>query len=200
MTKLVRGVGIYEKGRYSVTENGKTTKVYNAWAHMLQRCYDPKYHEKNTSYIGCSVCDEWHYFQTFAEWYYDNYPTDGESYQLDKDLKVIGNKVYSPETCLFVSSVVNSLITDSGSARGDYLIGVHWHKSKRKFAAQCNNLFTRKRVGLGQFTDELEAHLAWRKCKSELAYELAMCQENEEVKAAILNWKKALDDNLIHVL
>lgn len=200
--KLVHDVGIYEKGRYNTTENGKITKVYNTWQAMLKRCYDSKYHEKQPTYIGCVVCDEWIYFQNFATWYYDNYPTDGESekYQLDKDLKIVGNKVYSPETCLFVSSVVNAFTIDCGSARGEHLIGVCWHKSAQKFMARCSNPFTRKQENLGYFTNELEAHTAWRKRKSELAYELAMTQENDEVKNAILNWKKNLDENKIHVI
>ncbi|ALY07069.1 hypothetical protein VmeM32_00078 [Vibrio phage vB_VmeM-32] len=169
---------------------------------MLGRCYDSKIQEKQPTYIDCSVCDEWHYFQNFATWYYDNYPKDGisEKYQLDKDLKVNGNKIYSPETCLFVSHAVNLFTTDHGSARGDYLIGVSWNKATQKFMAYCSNPFTRKLEYLGLFTNELEAHHAWRKRKSELAYELAMVQTNEEVKKAILNWKKNLDDNLIHIV
>ncbi|ALY07101.1 hypothetical protein VmeM32_00114 [Vibrio phage vB_VmeM-32] len=200
MSKLVCGVGINNKGKYSATENRKKTKVYQTWQNMLERCYDTKFHEKNPTYIGCVVCDSWHYFQNFAEWYYDNYPTDGEKYQLDKDLKVHGSKIYSPETCLFVSRTVNLFTIDSGSARGDHLIGVHWHKAKQKFVTHCNNPFTRKQEHLGYFANELEAHHAWRKRKCELAYELAMAQENDEIKKALLNWKKALDDNKIHVI
>ncbi|ALY07205.1 hypothetical protein VmeM32_00219 [Vibrio phage vB_VmeM-32] len=198
--RLVHGVGIYEKGRYSASENDKPTKVYNAWQAMLGRCYDSKYHEKKPTYIGCSVCEEWHHFQNFATWYDANYPNGDGSYQLDKDLKVSGSKIYSPETCLFVSSVVNTFTTDSGSIRGEYMIGVCWHKRGQKYLACCSNPFTKKVEYLGLFTNELEAHHAWRKRKSELAYELAMAQENDEVKNAILNWKKNLDENKIHVI
>jgi hypothetical protein len=198
--KLVYGFGRYKKGKFKTTENGKHTKAYNAWKAMLKRCYDPKYQAKYPTYAGCSVSDEWLEFQAFARWYEDSYPSDGESYQLDKDLKALGNKIYSPSTCLFVSSAVNKFTTDHGAARGEFLIGVNWNKSNEKFLARCCNPLTEKYEYLGSFTDELQAHLAWRKRKSELAYELAMKQANPEIRDSLLRWKLALDNNEIHVV
>lgn len=198
--KLVYGVGRYEKGKFKSKENSKPTKVYSAWKNMLQRCYDPKWHAKHPTYIGCTVRHEWLDFQTFAQWYEDNYPQDGDRYQLDKDLKVLGNKVYSPEACLFVSSVVNKFTLDNRATRGNLPIGLNWHKRSGKFKAQCKNQFTGKHEHLGLFTDEMEAHLAWRARKSELAYELAMEQDNPEVKDALLSWRDALDGNKIHAV
>lgn len=197
-SKLVFGVGVYEKGKHKASVNVKMTKVYTAWFNMLTRCYDPKYQEKYPTYINCIVCDEWLSFQVFADWYYANYPKDGGSYQLDKDLKVIDNKVYSPDTCLFVSSQVNTFTTDSGAARGKFMIGVYWNKPAEKFLARCRNPLTGKREHLGYFANELQAHNAWRARKSELAYELAMAQSNPEVADALLQWKLALDNNIIH--
>ena len=34
---------------------------------MLERFHDSKYQEKRPTYIGCSVAEEWHNFQIFAE-------------------------------------------------------------------------------------------------------------------------------------
>jgi len=73
---------------------------------MLERCHSPQMLKKNPTYIGCSVCSEWHDFQVFCEWFYDNYI---EGYHLDKDIKVDNNKIYSPETCLFVKAGDNSI-------------------------------------------------------------------------------------------
>lgn len=196
--RLVLGIGIYEKGKYQAKLNGKMTSVYNAWSNMMQRCYSSKKQEKHPTYIGCTVCCEWLSFQAFADWYYANYPQDGNKYQLDKDLKTLGNSIYSPDTCLFVSSQVNTFTTDSGAIRGAFMIGVNWHSPSEKFQAYCGNPLTGKKEHLGYFTNELQAHLAWRKRKSELAYELAMTQENQEVADAILRWKLALDNNIIH--
>ena len=199
--KLVCGVGIYTKGKHKASDNGRSTKVYDAWRHMLMRCYDSSTLSRDPTYASCTVCDEWLDFQAFAEWYDKNYPRDGEVYQLDKDLKVIGNKVYSPKTCLFTLGVVNTFTVDRGAARGDYMIGVNWwDKRCEKFRSCCRNPFTKKQESLGYFTDELSAHLAWRKRKSELAYQLAMKQSNPEVRDALLRWKSALDNNEIHAV
>lgn len=198
MSKLVYGVGLYEKGQFKAKVSGKHTKSYQTWQGMLERCYDPKLHAKYPTYIDCSVCPEWLDFQVFARWFEDNHPNDGKKYQIDKDLKILNNKIYSPITCLFAPKLVNTFTLDCGAVRGEYLIGVTWHKQAGKFIARCNNPFTGEREYLGLFSDELQAHKAWRQRKSELAYELAMAQENPEVKEALLRWKLALDNNDIH--
>lgn len=84
--------------------------AYKCWTRMLERCYSDKWHKKKPTYKGCIVCDEWHSFHNFAKWYEDNYPKDGKRYQLDKDLSCYGDrgKLYSPETCIFVTNAINS--------------------------------------------------------------------------------------------
>lgn len=111
---------------------------------------------------------------------------DWEDKQLDKDLLVEGNKVYSPETCVFVSNIVNSFTTDCRASRGEWLIGVNWHKGSCKFVSQCRNPFTKKQEHLGYFTCEVEAHKVWRKRKSELAHELAAIQTDPRVAKALI--------------
>ncbi|AAW67498.1 hypothetical protein [Listonella phage phiHSIC] len=196
LARSVCGVGFIGDGMYQPTVNGKMSKVYSCWNSMLGRCYDENLRHKHPTYKDCTVCDEWHNFQNFAEWHEANYPKDGKSYQLDKDLKVIGNKDYSPEKCMFVSVEINHFTIDSGASRGKYMIGVC--KSGEKLIAQCSNPITGEHEYLGLFDNELKAHLAWRNRKSWMAYELAMIQGREEVKQALLNWKRALDNFEIH--
>ncbi len=105
----VCGVGFIGVGKYKVSTNGNITKAYTTWNNMLKRCYSEVEHRRNPTYIGCSVHPEWHNFQTFAKWYDKNHPIDGSKYELDKDILVNGNRVYSPETCLFVSHFENSM-------------------------------------------------------------------------------------------
>ncbi|AUR83619.1 hypothetical protein NVP1038O_09 [Vibrio phage 1.038.O._10N.286.51.C2] len=88
--------------------------AYRRWAAMLQRCYSPKWHEKHPTYIECEVCEEWQEFQVFADWFEENYPNDGDCYDLDKDIRVLGNKVYSPETCKFVTREENVSFSSEG--------------------------------------------------------------------------------------
>lgn len=101
----VLGVGFFGEGDYSA----KTHPVaYQAWRNMLVRCYCDKYQLKNPTYKGCSVDDEWHNFQNFAEWLEKNNPRNTKKLELDKDIKVDGNKVYSSETCLLVTRAENN--------------------------------------------------------------------------------------------
>lgn len=103
MEPKLYGVGFFGVGPFNCGENGTHTKAYSCWKRMLERCYADYAHEKHKIYSGVTVCDEWHNFQNFAKWHYDNYPDDGEKYHLDKDIKIPGNKVYSPEACMFVT-------------------------------------------------------------------------------------------------
>ena len=103
MDKRVLGVGFLGFGEYRQTINNTQTESYKTWYQMLRRCYDEKQLNRNTSYKGCTVCEEWHNFQNFAKWYEENYyKIDGETMALDKDILSKDNKIYSPETCIFV--------------------------------------------------------------------------------------------------
>ena len=133
------GVGYIGEGKYKVKENGKLTKYYKVWHDMLRRCYDEKFHEKYPTYKDCKVYEEWHNFQNFVEWYESNYyEIEGEVMCLDKDILNKGNKIYSPDTCVFVPHNINMLFVKCDKDRGNYLIGVHYHKASGKFQAQCN--------------------------------------------------------------
>lgn len=103
--KSVNGVGYLGGNKHKPREGGIKTKAYETWHSMLRRCYSEKCLKKEPSYIGCSVCEEWRNFQNFAEWFYDNYK---DGLHLDKDILVDGNKIYSHDTCLFVTQKQNS--------------------------------------------------------------------------------------------
>lgn len=156
---------------------------YRTWTSMLRRCYSTKYQNKKPTYIGCTVSDEWRTFSNFRAWMKKQ---NFEGMQLDKDLLFEGNTVYSPETCVFVTQAVNLFTIDSGSKRGEWLIGVNWDKKTGKFKSQCKNPFTKKQEYLGLFTSEQDAHQAWLKRKLELAYELADEQTDERVAEALI--------------
>lgn len=195
--KLICGIGVndadyvvVEREEIGYVDGKRKQKIvwecayYKVWTSMLSRCYSTKYQEKHPTYKGCSVSDEWLTFSNFKSWMEKQ---DWEGKQLDKDLLFEGNKVYSAETCVFVSREVNMFATDRGAARGEWLIGVYWNKEVNKFKSQCSNPFTKKREYLGLFTSELEAHQAWRKRKLELAYELADIQTDERVAKALID-------------
>jgi len=106
LSPTVYGVGFMGDGDYKSKVKGKDTKLYQTWVNMLERCYSDKLQVRCPTYIGCSVNQIWHNFQNFAEWFELNYI---KGYHLDKDIKINGNKIYSPENCLFVSHEENNI-------------------------------------------------------------------------------------------
>ncbi|OME54064.1 hypothetical protein BSK59_15900 [Paenibacillus odorifer] len=91
-------------------------KEYNVWVNMIKRCYETG----TTAYEaygakGVSVCGLWHSFENFVNDIplIDGFDKDefyGGKLQLDKDIKQEDEyeKVYSLETCKFVSKQENS--------------------------------------------------------------------------------------------
>ena len=194
----IYGVGYLGYGNYKARANGKITPQYGCWFNMLTRCYNDKYISKKPTYAQCFVVREWHNFQVFAKWYDENCPLSKEDYHLDKDYTVIGNKKYSPETCVFIPASVNSFMTDNQACRGNLNIGVMIRKDSGAIRAECSDPFGMGRDYLGQYPSEELAHVAWRRRKSQYCDELISKYESEKVKRAISNYKYALDNNLIY--
>lgn len=151
----VCGVGYCGVGKYKVSgEDKKVTRAYNTWKDMLKRCYDPYEINKRPTYKDCIVCNEWHNFQNFAEWYYKNYyEVENETMCLDKDILCKGNKIYSPKTCIFVPNRINVLFIKCDNARGEYPVGVHYCKDSGKLKVRCRAFENgkTKRIYLGRF-------------------------------------------------
>ena len=194
--KLVCGVGINNAnyvvkkfetiGHVDGKKKQKQTWVcpyYKTWKHMLMRCYDAKYQDSRPTYKKCTVSDNWLTLTNFKGWMEKQ---NWEGLQLDKDLLIEGNKVYSPETCVFVAGVVNSFVNDQRAKRGEWQLGVDWDKRRGKFRSRCRNPFTNRENHLGYFTCEMEAHQAWLKRKLELAHELAAIQTDQRVAKALI--------------
>ena len=170
---MVYGVGVNDSPtpvQKNKKVNGKTVcvwrcTVYNRWIMMLQRCYSESYQRRKPTYKGCTVCDEWLYFSNFKSWMEQQ---DWEGKELDKDILFKGNKVYSPDTCIFVHGTVNIFIKDNKNNRGMYPIGVTWNKSRGVFVSRVNNPITGIPEYLGSFNNPVDAHNLWKARKREL--------------------------------
>jgi hypothetical protein len=192
---LVFGWGVndvdYNVVKHEVV-NGKRKQVwicpyYRKWKEILRRCFDLKYQGKQPTYKNCTVCDEWKYLSNFIKWVDSQPNTDWQICEPDKDFLVQGNKHYSPDTVVFVSSKANSFIIDCGKSRGKYMIGVcdsgKAYKNK-PYQAQCSNPFGGS-AHIGRFQTELEAHKAWQDRKHEYACKLADEQSDERVASRL---------------
>lgn len=101
---------------------------------LLQRCYDIKFQHNHPTYVGCVVCDEWLHFSNFKKWFDANFV---EGYDLDKDILVKGNKVYSPDTCCFVPHEINILVRNYNRKHKQFNLptGVYYDKIRNKYKA-----------------------------------------------------------------
>lgn len=160
---------------------------YNVWSRMLRRCYDPKWHAIRPTYRECTVDPRWHYLSNFKRWYEQQGDVTGK--QLDKDIISPGNKVYGPDTCLFVSQELNSFFLKRDNARGNYLIGVSFNKDKQKFESRVNVRHKHKKIHLGYFITELEAHQVWMNKKKELfnQYFIIEMDDNDPLKPYMIS-------------
>jgi hypothetical protein len=143
--KSVYGIGYLGEGKYEASINKRPTKAYDVWIAMIRGCYNQKTLNMIPSYINCTVCEEWHNFQNFSEWFYKNYyEVNDERIDLDKDILFKGNKVYSPNTCIFVPKAINNLFTKRQNHRGDYPIGVKKEGSRYRIDINCYDFDTKK--------------------------------------------------------
>ena len=170
--KPVHGVGINDAPyvtKPTVSGELLCDPAYRAWFNMLMRAYCERCQGKQPTYVGVTVCKEWHSFSAFRVWWLANY-RDG--FQCDKDLLVAGNREYGPDACIYVPSWLNSFTVDCGAVRGEFPIGVSFCKQTGKYKSQCCNPITGKQRNLGRFTTPEAAHEAWRRYKLELADQL----------------------------
>lgn len=158
----VHSVGYYGQGKYDPENNIIHRKYAIRWRNIIQRCYSERRLNEHPSYRGTEVCEEWKCFQNFAEWFEKTWNPDYmQDWQVDKDILIKGNKLYSVETCCLVPPEINGLFVKVNKSRGKYLIGVI--KKGKKFQARCN--IQGKTIVLGTFRTEQEAFQIYKIAK-----------------------------------
>jgi hypothetical protein len=192
-SKLVLGVGLYERGKYQgyigTRPNQVRSKEYALWSAMLTRCYSTRARVHRPTYDGCEVSDNFKNFQYFAEWCNNQIGFGNEGWHLDKDLLGSG-KLYSEDICCFIPSRVNTVILDRGSDRGEFPLGVHFCRHNRAFIVQCCDVIGRKK--LGQFAcpqKAFEVYLEFKKGVLKCLADTYKDQIRVEVYNALINYK-----------
>ena len=191
----VHGVGILG-AKYPSRVNGVKTREYKLWQSMLKRCYSDAYKKKHPTYEGCEVSDNFKSYEYFYEWCHKQIGFGNEGFDLDKDLLVKGNKVYSEDSCVFISQEINKILVKREASRGEYLIGVYWSKTNRAFKAQVS-----KNNGgsehLGYFKTEIEAFKAYKTVKESFVKEQAnkfKSQIDERAYEALMDYTVEITD------
>lgn len=107
MQPSVCGVG------YGVLRSDSKKASFKAWHNMLNRCYSYDKVDKYITYGDCEVCDHWKNFRNFDAWYITTFPEGVDiKFELDKDMQIKGNRIYSPETCIWIPKKINQYIND----------------------------------------------------------------------------------------
>ena len=157
--------------------------LYEKWSSMISRCYGKNIRK---AYVGCSVGSSFRNYSTFFSWCEDQVGFDQDGWELDKDILVKGNKVYSEDTCCFVPAEINVMFTKTDALRGKHPIGVQYYKPSDCFRAYVGCYS--KRIYLGQFNTELEAFRAYKQAKE--AY----------IKEVANKWKDQIDPRVYEAL
>lgn len=164
--RTIYGVGYLGLGMYkSKTKSGKHITSYETWRTMIMRCYDEGAEKRFPAYYGkITVCEEWHNYQSFARWYEDNFYSIGDGrMHLDKDILNQGNKMYSPENCIFVPQRINEIFHIAARKKSDGLpVGIRIYAPNGKYIASYDG----KSVGTYKTVEEaIDAYLKAKKNK-----------------------------------
>ena len=187
--KLVFGIGTNDAAYpVHIKIDGKSTTCpyFRVWANMMKRCYCSSYHESQPTYIECSVCPEWVTFSNFKTWMESQ---DWQGKEIDKDILQIGNKVYSPETCMFVTRAINSLLNPRGPKHQCVPTGVYFDLSCDKWRAEFTAYGKKQYIGV--FNSWQVAGRAYKAAKAAHIKEIAGKQK-QPLKDALVRHAEAL--------
>lgn len=190
----VYGVGVIGDS-YSCWDGSKIRREYALWSSMLARCYSPKSHKARETYIGCTVSENFKSYTYFYEWCNRQVGLSENNFELDKDLLSGVSKYYSEGTCVFLPQEINVALIKQNKKRGDFPVGVTYHKNTGNFVAQLSTSTGRKHVGA--FNNVIDAFAAYKKAKETYLVELAEKWKgkiDDRAYEALINYKVDVDD------
>ncbi|EPB8173086.1 hypothetical protein ACRTAL_002261 [Clostridium perfringens] len=168
--KNINGIGF--KGCIDCNVNSLS---YSKWMDMIKRCYGKKTKTKNITYLNVSVCNEWHNYSNFRDWFDKHYV---KGWDLDKDL--LGGKIYSPKTCCFLPHDINTFLANKQYNNTTGYPGLSFLRGKFQVTLKKYG----KPVYVGIYGSKKEAYSAY-------------CIEREKyAKELATKWKDKLDKDI----
>lgn len=161
------GVGYPGVGKYEIRiSKTQVTKEYECWASMYTRCYSDTNKRRHPAYYDiCEICEEWHDFQKFGQWFERNkYECDGRLH-IDKDILYPGNKIYAPDKCILVPQRINMLFLNKSNNTG-LPNGISKTESNKFSASYCGKT-------LGTFSTLEEAYSVYARNKENVIKKIA---------------------------
>lgn len=161
-------------GYHGILYKNNKQESFRRWKNMINRCYNGAVHERQPGYEKCTVCAEWLNYSNFKLWYDENIAPYKElemNVELDKDILIKGNTVYSPETACLVPKFINDLFIGSVSDQREYPPGVYFDKDNQKYRA-CMS-FMGSNIKLGTFDSPEAAFSRYKEYKEDFIKDIA---------------------------
>lgn len=175
MSRLVYGIGTNDR-RYPTCEGNTSIREYRLWKHMLYRCTESLW-IKYPTYTGTTCSENFKSYSFFYEWCqtqvgFRNIDDKNRPWEIDKDVLVKGNKVYSEDTCVFIPHKINSMLTKAEATRGEQPIGVYKHTKANIFQAACRGVSGSTKA-IGVFDSAEKAFKAYKVFKESCIKQVA---------------------------
>lgn len=163
---------------------GKDDGINMKWRNMIARCYDPKTHKLKPYYALCTADIEWLNFSNYREWHKEN-AMGNNKLDLDKDVLIQGNTVYSPDTCTLIPHFINTIFEERGLETNIVL-----NNKTGKYDVTMSVLG--KREDVGTFDTEEEARQGFLDYKKNYIRTIAQKSKGKvpnKTYEAMMNWK-----------
>lgn len=156
--KIIRSDNIAE------VQHSRSSEI---WSSIVRRTNKEGSYQKQNPTYTCSE-NNFQSYQDFASWCqtkedYWKIDDNGRWWQLDKDLLIRGNKIYSPSTCIFVPQAVNTCYSNVEPDEGG-LQGVRLDIKTQKYVARCCVEGSTSRH-IAYYITAQDAHRAWQEAK-----------------------------------
>lgn len=190
--KFVYGFGIpdspvpiqqYVNSADGLTRKKMTIPEYKDWSDMLKRALSYDFKMEVKCYDKVTVSEDFRRFSSYYTWVHEvQQNPDWKSCQLDKDiLSPTDAKIYSPETCAYVTNKTNGFFTSK-----DINSLLFTPNSKGIITLSMSTPFSNKNIDLGKFDNQDEARIAWKEGKHQIALKLAEIEKDPRVVEVLL--------------